>query len=114
MEVLESHVVSSIEDLYGICMVMKTWFFSNIWLLHTPHAPAHKKGQDMATGAEHLSVPLDSQQSRPKHYYRSVEHYEETHEKSPSYQPCKIERTDRQHLIQHPDAGARKSGSPHT
>ena len=35
MEVLQSHLLS-IEDLYGICMAMKTWFFSNTWLLHTP------------------------------------------------------------------------------
>ena len=26
MEVLESYLVSSIEDLYGICILMKTWF----------------------------------------------------------------------------------------
>ena len=45
--------------------------------------PAHscaQKGQDIATGAEHSSARLVSQQSRPKHYWRSVEHYEETHE----------------------------------
>ena len=58
MEVLESHRLSSIEDLYGICMAMKIWFFSNIWLLRTPHTPAHKKRQDMAAGVEHSSDQL--------------------------------------------------------
>ena len=41
---------------------------SKIWLLHTLHAPAHEKGQEMVTGAEHSSARLASQQSRPKHY----------------------------------------------
>ena len=35
----------------------------------------------MAIGVEHSSAQLAGQQSRPKHYWRSVEHYEEMHEK---------------------------------
>ena len=55
MEVLESHLLSYIEDLYG----------DEDIIFQQDLAPAHssKKGQDMATGAEHLSAQLASQQS---------------------------------------------------
>ena len=69
---------ASLSNAAGICMAIKTWYFSKICLLHTPHAPAHEKGQDMATWGEHLSARLARQQSQFKHFWRSVEHYEET------------------------------------
>ena len=67
MEMLESPCFihkGSVWHLYGD----EDMIFSKIWLLHTPHAPAHKKGQDMATEVKHSSALLASQQSRPKYY----------------------------------------------
>ena len=54
-----SHLLSFIEDQDG----------DEGMIFQQKHlAPAHEKGQDMATGAEHSSAPLVSQQSSPKHY----------------------------------------------
>ena len=61
MEVLESHLVSSIEDLYGD----EDMISSKIWLLHTPHTSAHEKGQDMATG---FKCSIGQPTVWPKHY----------------------------------------------
>ena len=76
MEVLESQSPSfihrgSARHLYG-----------DEGMIFQQHlAPAHKKGQDMATGAEHSSAPLARQHFRPKHYWKCVEQYEEMHKK---------------------------------
>ena len=58
MEVLESHLLSSIKDLYD----------DEDMIFQRHLAPTHKKGQDIATGVEHSSAQLVRQQSQPKHY----------------------------------------------
>ena len=80
MEVLEIHLLSFIEDLYGICMA-SVWRWRHDFSATFGSCTLLEKGQDMATGVEHSNARLASQQFWPKHYWRSVEHYEEMHEK---------------------------------
>ena len=64
MEVLQSHFLSSIEDLYGDEDMI---FQQHLAPVHSSRS-CTRKSQDMATGAEHSTARLASQQSRPKHY----------------------------------------------
>ena len=62
MEVLESPCFihrGSVWHLYGD----EDMTFQQVRLLRTPHAPAHEKGQDMVTGAEHSNARLVDQHS---------------------------------------------------